>query len=160
MKMWNRIVAVCARLRFAWARTRIDDEARRELREHIVLLADRYVSSGMTRAEAEAAARRQFGNPTLVREEIFTMNGIAWLDVLRHDLRYALRQIRHSPVFAGVVIATLAVGIGGTTAVFSVVQGVLLEPLPYESPGELVRLYQHDPQKPDTRSIVTGLHFK
>jgi putative ABC transport system permease protein len=160
MKMWNRIVAVCARLRFAWARTRIDDEARGELREHIVLLADRYVSSGMTRAEAEAAARRQFGNPTLVREEIFTMNGIAWLDVLRHDLRYALRQIRHSPIFAGVVIATLAVGIGGTTAVFSVVQGVLLEPLPYESPGELVRLYQHDPQKPDTRSIVTGLHFK
>ena len=67
MNMWSRIVAVCARLRFAWARTRIDDEARRELRGHIDLLAGRYVSSGMTRAEAEAAARRQFGNPTLVR---------------------------------------------------------------------------------------------
>jgi len=158
--MWNRIVAACTRLGFAWARRRLDDEARRELQEHIDLLAQRYMQSGMATEEAYEAARQRFGSPTLVREEIYTMNGVAWLDVLIQDLRYAIRQIRHTPVFAGIVIATLALGIGGTTAVFSVVHGVLLEPLPYEQPGQLVRIYQHEPGKPDTRSVVTGLHFK
>ena len=82
-----------------------------------------------------------------------------WLDVMRHDLRYALRQIRYAPIFAIVVVATLAIGIGGTTAVFSVVEGVMLAPLPYEEPGRLVRLYQQEPGKPDTRTQISGVHF-
>jgi len=82
-----------------------------------------------------------------------------WLDVLRHDLRHALRQIRHAPAFSIVVVATLAIGIGGTTAVFSVVEGVLLAPLPFEEPGRLVRLYQQEPGKPDTRTQISGVHF-
>jgi len=158
--MWHRLLAFVSRLGFAWARRRLDAEALQEMQIHVDLLAERYVRSGMTPQEAHAAARRQFGNAVRAREEIYQMNGIAWLDVLMQDLRYAIRQIRHTPVFAGVVIATLALGIGGTTAVFSVVHGVLLEPLPYEQPGQLVRIYQHEPAKPDTRSIVTGLHFK
>jgi putative ABC transport system permease protein len=78
---------------------------------------------------------------------------------LKQDFRYAVRQIRRSPGFSTVVIATLAVGIGGTTAVFSVLQAVLLAPLPYEQPGQLVRLYQQEPDKPDTRHYLTGTHF-
>jgi putative ABC transport system permease protein len=78
---------------------------------------------------------------------------------MRQDLRYAVGQLRHSPGFSGVVIVTLAVGIGGTTAIFSVFQAVLLAPLPYEQPGQLVRFYQQEPDKPATRSYLTGTHF-
>src|SRR5687767_14050322 len=105
--MWDRIVRAGTRLEFAWARRRLDDEARGELPEHIELLAQRYMQSGMAADEAYEAARRRFGSPTRVREEIYTMNGIAWLDVLIQDLRYAIRQIRHTPIFTAVVVATL-----------------------------------------------------
>ena len=87
------------------------------------------------------------------------MNGLAWWDGLLQDLRYAVRQLRRSPGFAFVVIVTLGLGIGGTTAVFSVVQSVLLAPLPYEEPGQLVRFHQQEPDRPDTRSVLTGAHF-
>ena len=79
------------------------------------------------------------------------MNGSVGSTGSRRISGYALRQVRRSPGFAAVVIATLALGIGGTTAVFSVVQAVLLAPLPYDEPGQLVRFYQQEPDKPDTR---------
>jgi predicted permease len=78
---------------------------------------------------------------------------------MKQDLRFAVRQMRRNPGFAAAVIVTLAVGIGGTTAVFSVFQAVLLAPLPYEEPGQLVRLYQQEPDKPATRTYLTGAHF-
>ncbi len=78
---------------------------------------------------------------------------------MAQDLRYAFRQLRRSPGFSAVVIATLAVGIGGTTGVFSVLQAVLLAPLPYEQPGQLVRVYQQVPGQPDTRHYLAGAHF-
>jgi putative ABC transport system permease protein len=77
-----------------------------------------------------------------------------------HDLRYALRQIRHSLAFSVVVAATLALGIGGTTAVFSVMHAVLLAPLPYAEPGQLVRIYMEEPGKPSTRGGVSAPHFR
>ena len=80
------------------------------------------------------------------------MNGVRWIDGLGQDLRYALRQLRHSLGFSGVVIATLALGIGGTTAVFSVMHAVLLAPLPYAQPGQLVRIYQQEADNPATRT--------
>ena len=79
--------------------------------------------------------------------------------MMKQDLRYAIRQLRHSPGFSAVVIMTLALGIGGTTAVFSLLQAVLLAPLPYEDPGQLVRFYQQEPDKPATRAYLTGTHF-
>jgi hypothetical protein len=157
--MWARVVACCSRLGFAWARRRLDEEARREFDAHLGLLVDRYVRSGMTSEEAYIAARRQFGNATLIREEIFEMNGIVWVEALAQDLKYALRQLRRRPGFSAVVVATLALGIGGTTAVFSVFQAVLLAPLPYEEPGQLVRFYQQEPGRPATRSYLTATHF-
>jgi putative ABC transport system permease protein len=84
----------------------------------------------------------------------------AWLMTIKQDVRYAVRQLRRSPGFSAVVIATLAVGIGGTTAVFSVMHALVLAPLPYAQPGQLVRLYQQEPGNPGTRGGVSAPHFR
>jgi putative ABC transport system permease protein len=78
----------------------------------------------------------------------------------KQDLRYALRQLRRSPAFSAVVISTLALGIGGTTAVATVAHAVLLAPLPYAQAGQLVRLYQEEPGNPATRGGVSAPHFR
>ena len=153
------VTAWFARLGFAWARNRLAAETRRELATHLDLLTERYIRAGMTADEARAAAHRRMGNVTIVAEDVYGMNGIAPLDGVIQDLHYAGRQIRHSPGFSAVVVATLALGIGGTTAVFSVVHGVLLAPLPYDRPGQLVRFYQIEPGKPDSRNVLSAVHF-
>ncbi len=81
------------------------------------------------------------------------------MDEFVQDLRYAFRQVRHGIGFAAVVAGTLALGIGGTTAVFSVMHAVLLAPLPYAQPGQLVRIYQEEPGNPATRRGVSAPHF-
>ena len=158
--MWTRLLTFASRLGFVWARRRLDDEARHEFDLHLDLLVNKYIHAGMTSEEAHIAAQRQLGNVTLAREKIYQMNSILWLEGLFQDLRYALRQLRSGPVFATVVVGTLALGIGGTTSVFSVVQAVLLTPLAYEQPGELVRFYQQEPDKPETRYYLAGTHFR
>ena len=158
--MWTRLVSYCSRCAFAWTRRRHDEETRREFETHLELLARRYLDAGMTPAEAHAAARRQFGNVTRHREEIHEMNGIRFVDGFSQDLRYALRQLRHGPGFSAVVIVTLALGIGGTTAVFSVMHAVLLAPLQYAEPDRLVRIYQQEPGKPDSRRAVSAPQFR
>ena len=88
--MWTALLNLVSRIRYALARTRMDREAQRELDEHLDLLVDRYVRLGMNRDEARAAARRQFGSPLLVREEIYHMNSIGWLEELAGDARYGV----------------------------------------------------------------------
>ena len=157
--MARRFLAWLSKLGFARARRRFDADARYEFDDHLQRLTDRFVEAGLSPDEARMAARRQLGNVTLVREEIHVMNGVRWLDGLAQDLRYAARQVRRSPGLAAVVIVTLGLGIGGTTAVFSVVHTVLFAPLPYDEPGQLVRFYQHEPDRLDTRGVLTGAHF-
>jgi predicted permease len=149
----RRLTTLLSRLGFVWARRRLDDEARREVAQHIELLTERYVRSGMEPEAAAIAARHQFGNSAIVREHLYEMNGIRWMDALAGDLRHALRQVRHAPAFTSVVVTTLALGIGGTTAVFAVVNAVLVRALPFASPGELVWLAsvrQDNPSAPFT----------
>jgi predicted permease len=150
--LWARLICVLTRRRF-------DEDVRLEIDAHLDLLADRYVRAGMSREEAYVAARRQFGNTTILRQDLHDMNGIGWIEQIAQDLRYALRQFRRSAGFVTVVVATLGLGIGGATAVFSVVQAVLLAPLSYEEPGQLVRFYQQKPNDPGTRSTLSGTHF-
>ena len=143
-----------------WRRRRLDDDTRAEFDTHLALLIDRYVRSGMTPEDARAQAARQFGNVTWHREEIHRMNGVPWIDAMVQDLRYAFRQLRRGPGFSAVVVGTLALGIGGTTAVFSVMHAVLLAPLPYAQADRLVRIYQEEPGKPDTRRAVSAPQFR
>ena len=157
--MWTRLGAAASRLRFVWLRRRLDEDARQEVDAHLELLTDHFLRQGLTPDEAYTAARRRFGNAALMRQDLHEMNTIGWIEQAGQDLRYSFRQLRASPGFAAVVTATLGLGIGGTTAVFSVVQAVLLAPLPYEQPGQLVRFYQQEPDKPGTRDVLAGTHF-
>jgi putative ABC transport system permease protein len=157
--MWTRLRACVSRLSFVLARRRLDDDTRREIDTHLDLLTDRYIRQGLSPDQAWLAARRQFGSVTAVREELHTMNSIGWIEQIFGDLRDAGRQLRRSPGFVVVAAAILSLGIGGATAVFSIVQAVLLAPLPYDQPGQLVRLYQEQPNRPDSRGILAGTHF-
>ena len=109
-----------------------------EIDLHLEEKIDELMAAGLTRAAASAAARRAFGNVTLVREESLDVWRWRPLDDVLGDIRYAVRQLRRAPSFAGAAILTLAIGIGANSAVFSVVDTVVLRPLPFPSPDRLV----------------------
>src|SRR5688572_2700407 len=136
--MWTRFVALISRLRYAFVRARLDDEARREMETHLELLTDRNVRLGMPHDRARTEARRQLGNTLLVREEIFQMNSIGWLEELVTDARYGVRLLTRHRGFAIVATLTLALGIGATSAIFSVLNAVILAPLPFRDADRLV----------------------
>ena len=122
-------------------RKKADREWREEMEAHIDLAVDAFLAQGMTPEQARAAALRQAGNLIARREEIYSMNGIGWLDSLGSDLRYALRGLRHQPTFTATALLTLAIGIGANTAIFGVIDSILIRPLPYPHSDALVGVW-------------------
>jgi putative ABC transport system permease protein len=114
----------------------------REVDAHLGLLEDEYRRRGLSREDARLAARRAFGGVELTKDRHRDVRSFVWVDDARRDLQYALRTLRRAPGFSIVAILTLALGIGATAAIFSVVHGVLLRPLPYTDPDRIVAIFE------------------
>src|SRR5688572_19384240 len=121
---------------FRWSSR--DRDMEREMAFHVDSLARDYARDGLSDVDAQRAARRQFGNLTRLKERGHDERTIPAAEDIVRDVRYAARGLWRSPAFSLVVIVTLALGIGGNTAVFSVVDQLLLRPLPYPNGDELV----------------------
>ena len=140
-------------------RARDDSDLEAEMQEHLRLLTERYLRQGMAPDAATRAAKQQFGNVTLVREERRLMQTFPILESLSRDVRQSVRSLRKSPSFAAAVVLTLGLGIGATTAIFSICNAVLLKPLPYAAPDRLVMLWERMGPN-DTLITVAPANFR
>lgn len=121
-----------------WQIKKRDADLERELRSDLELEEEEQRENGVSPEEARYVARRAFGNATLIKEQTREVWGWAPFESFWQDIRYAVRQVRKSPGFAATVILTLGLGVGSVTAVFSVVNGVLLQPYTFRNPGQIV----------------------
>src|SRR2546428_4611922 len=141
-----------------WGRKSREDDLDRELRSHLDLEAEEQEERGLSSEEARYAARRALGNTTLIKEDVHAMSCWARLESAWADLRYAARLLRKTPSFTAAIVATLALGIGANTAIFSVCDAVLLKPLPYADSERIVMLWEKS-LRDETLDAVAPANF-
>ncbi len=145
-------------LRALFQKTKIDAEMTEEIRLHVDLQTELNLKAGMSPEEARYAALRQFGNVTSMQEHVRAAHGWGWLERGLKDLSLGVRQLIRTPGFSLLAIITLGLGIGANTAMFSLVNSVLLKPLPYPDSAQLDRLYRVTAQNPEGGFSYADFH--
>ena len=139
MSLWRQLVHG---VRGLTRRSALDDEIAEEVQHYLGMTAEAHMSKGRSQEEAFAAARRELGNVTNIREQVRSSGWESGIETLASDVRFAARKLRSEPGFAAITVLTMALGIGATTAIFSAVNPILLEPLPYREPGRVTAIWE------------------
>src|SRR5262245_58993822 len=158
--MFDKLSQLWRRLLFYLRRDRFNHELDAEMRFHLEMKATENLAAGTSPEEARYAAQRQFGNQTLLREVSRDMWCFRHLETLARDMRFAMRMMIKNPGFTAVAVLTLMLGIGACTAVFSVVNAVMLRPLPYRDQDRLCVLWKSVPKKGLERDWTSYPSFK
>src|SRR5262245_16194985 len=157
--MWTRVLVFLSRSGAAFTGRRLDQDFDQELQSHLAMLTEDNIRRGLSPAEAARQARVRLGGIAQLEERHRDERGLPLLETTGQDLRYACRSLRKNPAYAAVAIATLAVGIGAGTTVYSLAGAVLLHPLPYSDPGRLVRVFETNPLRNWTRNIASPANY-
>jgi len=147
------------RIRALFQKEKLDTEMVAEMRAHVDLQTERNVAAGMNPDEARYAALRQFGNVASIQEQAREARGWVWLEGIAKDIRHAVRALGKNPVFTAIALLTLALGIGANTALFSVINSVLLRPLPFPDANRLTVIWETNVQQGIKRDGPAGPNF-
>ena len=152
-RMWLRLLG-------SLALRRRDREIAEEFESHVQLLVEDNIRRGMSPEEANRQARIRFGNMTSMQEHYRDQRGLPFVELLFQDVKFAVRSFVRSPRFTLPALTALALGIGATSAIFSVVRGVMFEPLPYRDPDRIVSIWENRLDRNRPRNVISPANFQ